>query len=182
MGAYQRVYNSPVMAFDRLVNLLVAAGALLAWRAAVRTHRGSIRPVVRPVRYRPGSPLSSRMFLILKNVGRGPALAVALWDERRHQVICSVDVVEPLGGPLTATGGESDRIGRVEVELHANMLDGVDYRIFYQDLTGAWHETRFRLIGDETFRVKHHGRLMWFTSTWVLREILDLKQVASLPE
>lgn len=74
--------------------------------------------------------------VVLKNIGRGPGMSVALVDSAAR-VLANVDVVEPLGsGPK-----ESERLGRVELPISEDLADGHKFRLFYQDVRGSWHVT-----------------------------------------
>ena len=106
-----------------------------------------------PKRYPNGDIVS--VFLVLKNIGRGPALSVFLVEsepppgQRRPPthpgpMVRTVDVVESLGGPRDG-GGEETRIGRVEIAIPLARLlrRNTTYRLLYQDLTARWYETTF---------------------------------------
>ncbi|MGE3511411.1 MAG: hypothetical protein AB7N65_21280 [Vicinamibacterales bacterium] len=107
--------------------------------------------------------------LVLKNIGRGPAISVMLvepeppagqqWPPTHPgPIAATADVVEPLGAPRDQ-GGEESRIGRVEMHIPtARMLrQNITYRLLYQDLTARWHETTFSIIGED--QATKHGLL-----------------------
>jgi hypothetical protein len=78
--------------------------------------------------------------VILKNVGRGPALTVVAFDPASAALLGEVPLVEPLGGGED----EASRIGRVRLPLHGRMVMSSDYALYYQDTLGEWHLTQFR--------------------------------------
>lgn len=137
------------------VAAVVAAGG--AWFVSDETLRTSYRPVLRPVPLSsPGVGLRGDTFKV-KNIGTGPAVAVMLFDGADpDQVIGEIDVVEPLQPPPDS--GEKDRVGSVQIWVrHPVVLDDDHaYRLLYQDIRGAWHETRFGIEGRH-FRIRFLG-------------------------
>src|SRR5688572_4684431 len=125
---------------------------------AVRTYRASFRPVVRAVPARYANQTIRPDVLILKNIGRGPAVSVFLiepepppgerWPPDEGPIVTSVDVIEPLGAPRG--GGEETRIGRVALGIPRLRLlrRNTTYRLLYQDLIPRWHETTFTISDD----------------------------------
>jgi hypothetical protein len=60
-----------------------------------------------------------------------------------------VDALEPLGETYGPRFSESSRVGRTEVPLESELVEGQEYRVLYVDIAGRWHETAFKLIDDE---------------------------------
>jgi hypothetical protein len=173
-----------ISAFAAVVALITALAALAV---SLATYRGSFRPLVRPVPKRfPNNDINASV-LVLKNIGRGPAVSVFLiepppppglqWPPGHNLVVTTTDVVEPLGGPLKG-GGEESRIGRVEVPIpNLRMLRrDTTYRLLYQDLLSHWHETTFRIDKDQRLTTRYRGRL-WWPPDEVPREVLNEAQV-----
>jgi hypothetical protein len=88
-----------VVVFSGLA-FVVAAFALLLGAASFRRDH---TPLLRPVRHRDLSRI------LIKNIGRGPAVGVVLMDSALSQILLIVDAVEPLGEGTQ----EHTRIGRV---------------------------------------------------------------------
>ena len=95
--------------------------------------------------------------LVVKNIGRGPALGVALIDHE-GAVLGFVDAVEPLA---QGVGPESERSGRVEflAEREVPRLPGFPLFLVYQDVGGRWYATK--LVPDGArFRTRFF-RIRW---------------------
>src|SRR5437016_5054105 len=97
--------SAEIVTAGATVAAVVFAG--LAWWAALRAYRGSFRPVVRPVPKRYPNGDIEPVVLVLKNIGRGPAVSVFLVEPKpgpglqwppTHPgpIVATVDVVEPL--------------------------------------------------------------------------------------
>ena len=168
------------------IDPVVAVLALLAWVTAIKVYRGSYRPVVRPIPRRMGADRAiNARGLILKNIGRGPAIAVCVVGPRigpngiqSDALLHTVDVIEPLGEPLG--GGEETRIGRVEFGFALNtdsLKAGESYRLLYQDLTSRWHETSFTIEGTYVMKTRFHGPLGWFAKGRLPNVVRDQAQV-----
>lgn len=112
--------------------------ALKTWLASVSAIRSAYRPVLRPIAASKGNVDAQ---LILKNYGRGPAMAVILFDEAQGRWFGGIDVLEPLG-PREGRD-EKTRVGREVLQLRLAMENNQRYRVLYQDLGGRWHETEF---------------------------------------
>jgi hypothetical protein len=137
-----------------IVSIAALAVSIFAYRHASKALRLGYRPVVRVVgAFAPqigflggghGQGISPPELeldrVILKNVGRGPALTVVAFDPENAALIGDVDVVEPLG----AGEDEASRAGRVTLPFRRRMATGNDYHLYYQDTLGGWHLTRFR--------------------------------------
>lgn len=146
-----------------VIAVIAVAIALLAWRTSTETLRTSFRPVLRPVPLGSEGQGISGDALKVKNIGRGPAVAVMLFDAADDSVaIGDVDVVEPLLPP-TGPGGEAERVGNVKLWIrHPNRLeDEHRYRVVYQDLEGTWHESTFSIDGQK-FVVRFLGPSRWW--------------------
>ena len=174
--------------------LIAAVAATFAGIVAVRTYRVSFKPVLRPVPARfPNGAINPR-FLILKNIGRGPAVSVFLVEPppgpglawpitNPGPIVTTVDVVEPLGQPL-AGGGETSRIGRVRVDLLDDdpqllraLRHDTTYRLLYQDLAGAWHETTFQFNDEHIFTTRYLGRRSWWATDEFPEEVKRQAQI-----
>jgi hypothetical protein len=140
--------------------VLAAVVALIAWRTSVNALRATYRPVIRPVPlWHKHTSLFDPQHLKLKNIGRGPAIGVLIFrDGMFDEPIAEVDVVEPLGPPLSE--GEKSRIGNVEVPCAPGEAigPGERYRVVYQDLDGTWHSTRFDVVEDGFQNIRYLGR------------------------
>lgn len=142
------------MAIISAIVSIVALGiSIRALHLATQTFRLEHRPLIRVVAtFRPqvgvlgghGSHIDALLLdptqLLLKNVGRGPGLTVVAFDPDVSALLGDVEVVEPLG-PGEA---ESTRLGRVVLQLRRPMVRDHTYELYYQDVRGAWHLTRFR--------------------------------------
>ena len=162
--------------------------ASFAWRNSVRTYQAAYRPVLRPVVMRhPNGDIASEL-LVLKNIGRGPAVSVFLVEpnppagERwplTHPgpVVATVDVVEPLGAPTG--GGEVTRVGRVKLPIPIARLlrRNTEYRLVYQDLLTRWHETTFSIDDEQRTSTRHLGALGWFAKEYLPPEVLTRAQI-----
>lgn len=115
-----------------VVALLALAAAVWYAHTTAQMFRRDHRPMVRVVfSRRPNT-------VILKNMGRGTAFGVVMSDDSGRQLSHqSVDAVEPLGGGSQ----EPIRIGRVVHALREHLQVGHTYRLYYQDITGRWHQT-----------------------------------------
>lgn len=151
------------------VAALIVAGIALA--STLHTFRGTFQPIVRPVV--PQDPSG----IILKNVGRGPAIAVVIAVRpaaNEADYVTNADIIEPLGAPLGPKFDESSRIGRVWRRLRGqpSLIVGKEYYIFYQGLAGAWHRTDFVVLlegpGEVRFETKFRGRC---SGWWNLRVV-----------
>jgi hypothetical protein len=133
---------------------IVGAGiAVRAWLTSVAALHSAYRPVLRPVPARNNPEL-----LLIKNVGRGPAVSIVLMEKNHPQVIAELDLVEPLGPRPSGRDGEVQRVGRRELRLAGSGLTpGRSYRLVYQDIAGRWHETLFLNKQDLTFSVRYLG-------------------------
>lgn len=165
--------NWPQVVVQALLGIITITIAVFAYRTSSMTLRGSYRPVLRPVpRDRTASAGAARDSLLVKNIGRGPAIAVTLIadGDMRYRTLGTIDVVEPLGprGPK----GEVDRVGRriLELEESAQLQADGRYRVLYQDLAGKWHETKFTFAEGRSFRVRFVGQLQpWSVPTEVAK-------------
>jgi hypothetical protein len=185
----------------QIVSAAAAVGALLiallAWANAVSAYRTSFQPVLRPVPKRNPNDDINPSVLFLKNIGRGAAVSVFLveaplppgqeWPPGHPgPIVTTVDVVEPLGSALRG-GGEGSRIGRVVVNIPPirPLRFDADYRLLYQDITGAWHETTFRLVvgkdGKQVMRTRYLGRL-WWPPDGVPKVVYDQGQIVQQSE
>jgi hypothetical protein len=132
-----------------IASAVALAISFAALRIASKTFRLAHSPLVRVVgSFAPqfgvlGQGISPRVLeldrVILKNIGRVPALTVVAFDPERSAVIGEVQLVEPLGSGTK----EADRIGRVTLTFQQRMVMGNDYDLYYQDTLGGWHLTRF---------------------------------------
>jgi hypothetical protein len=100
----------------------------------------------------------------LKNIGKGPAIAVFLFDAARDSPIGELDLVEPLGPRPAGPNGETERVGRRQFRLSggSNLRTGITYRLLYQDIANRWHETRFTLSQNSDFTVWYLGPKGWW--------------------
>ena len=133
--------------------------------AALRLGRSSFkrdhRPIVRP------APLWDQLdeedpdnymmttSLVAKNLGRGPAMSIQVYDNLEKAIIGSKDVLEP----LAPGGDESKRIGRTVIgvsELLPKRRES--YSIYYQDILGEWHATDF-WVRTVSFTSSFRGRV-----------------------
>ena len=104
-----------------------------------------------------------RSHVVLKNIGRGPALNVIVVAEQGHvSMIGGVSLLEPLGAALG--GGERSRIGRAQIKLDFDLEMGGRYRITYSDLAGRTHVTEFHVLAGG-FRTKFRGA-KWRRAKW----------------
>lgn len=113
---------------------------------------------------------------MLKNYGSGPALSVLLYEPPVHESsgpVAELDMIEPLGEALGPDFKEKDRVGRRLIEFRGGhtLKERVEYRLLYQDLEGAWHETAFSVsAADEgiyRFEATYYGREdNWKKSRW----------------
>lgn len=168
------------------INAAIALAAFAAWRATIRTYRGSYRPVLRPVPLREPNRDIIPVRLILKNIGRGPAVSVCLVDPNRpplpfdldSPIVQTADVVEPLGQPRD-DAGERNRIGRVEMEIDdlGLLRRDVRYRLLYQDLTARWHETVFWYDREKTMRARYLGALGWWAVSQLPKQVREQAQI-----
>jgi hypothetical protein len=140
--------------------------AAFAWFTSAETRRHSMRPVLRPVslRLKTTNALVADVFK-LKNYGLGPAVGVMLFDIARGAdaaVMGEYDVIEPLGDGFIEDEGK--RIGNVHFQLGSGyqLSDGRTYRILYQDIEAAWHETQFSITTGNLFSAKYLGRKRWW--------------------
>lgn len=169
--------------------------ATFAWSTAVRTHRTSYRPIVRAIPARHPNRDINAAVLILKNIGRGPAVAVSIVEPpppRGEQwpithpgpVVVGVDVVEPLGQPLTQDGGETSRIGRVRLEIPGPRLlrRNTRYRLLYQDIGAAWYESTFIFDDNQDWRTEHRGRLEYWDVQMLPVDVVRRTQLVHDPE
>ena len=129
-----------------LASIIAVCIAVAAWRLASRTFRRDHRPLVRVVATWPaGHDLPEPMAMdavILKNIGRGPGVTVIAFDPIRRALTGDVEVAEPLGSGTD----ERNRTGRAVMALRSPMLMDSTYELYYQDILGAWHLTRFRPV------------------------------------
>lgn len=100
-------------------------------------------------------PTKAPSFLLVKNIGRGPAVSVSLFDKRPETVIAELDLVEPLGP--RPSNGEVYRVGRREIHLGQDISVATPYRLAYQDIAGRWHETVFLRNRTSTLTVLYLG-------------------------
>jgi len=139
------------------VQVVVAALALCAAITAAvhsfQAYRTSFRPMVRVVpvfdKLAVFSPVLDRV--VLKNIGRGPAISIVIGQRRASSIddlLGEVDSLEPLGETYGPEFKESARVGRVEVPLDSNLVIGGSYRVLYVDIAGGWHETEFEVLDN----------------------------------
>lgn len=138
-----------------------------SWDAHRETIQSSFRPVLRPVKV---SSNGGSWFLVLKNYGNGPAISAMVFNAFQggesddpksttgnNVILGQADVVEPLG-PRDGGTKEWQRAGRRVLKLARYLQDGRDYRVIYQDLDGAFHETAFR-YGTKAFsQIRYMGQ------------------------
>jgi hypothetical protein len=140
-----------------LALLAAGAAAVLSWRA----YQTSYRPIVRVVPLTESDSFGEELqpfSLILKNIGRGPAISIVIVRRRgtsADDLMGEVDALEPLGETCGPDHGESARVGRVAVRLKNDQRldDGQQYRVLYTDIAGGWHETEFKVL-DCTFECR----------------------------
>lgn len=148
--------------FIPLFGSLIAAGiGLRSWWTSAEAMRTAYRPIIRPV---PIEHAGHRQ-LILKNIGRGPALAVSLFDNAASPTLMgAVEWVEVLGP--RGSGGETARTGRLLMRLDdgKHLEPGGKYRLLYQDISGQWHETALTWgpRNDPSFTVRYLGAYHWW--------------------
>jgi len=164
------VTTNELQALDLVVSVLALAAAGAAGWAAFKTLWASYTPFVRPVPI-PNPAAPSPTEIVLKNIGRGPALAVVVAEDPARDertLVAEVDVIEPLGQPYGPGFVEKSRIGRVQLPTkHSQLTIGRSYRILYQDVAGEWHETKFT-VSIDGFRTKFRGRQgPWDVPDWV---------------
>ena len=146
----------PLVTF--IIGTIAATIAVRAWLTSVAALHSAYRPVLRPVPARANSEL-----LLLKNIGRGPAVSIVLLDQNDSSLMAELDLVEPLGPRPPGPTGEAQRVGRRELRIPRNALNaGRAYRLLYQDIAGRWHETVFQRNQDLTFRVRYLGPRWWW--------------------
>lgn len=118
--------------------------ALAAWRASAEAIHATYRPVLRPVHLivRATGFVSPAEF-VLKNIGRGPAIGIKVFDyptPKDAQPLGTLDV-------LDASSGETQQViaQRGVISLSATVSfdpePGTTYRVLYQDVGGHWHES-----------------------------------------
>jgi hypothetical protein len=127
------------------VSIVAALIARSSRTFAALTLRLNSRPIVRVVATEAEAGDSDSHTIDLKvvkvkNVGRGHAITLVVFEPTRHEIMKTLDVLEPLGSGQT----EATRLGNVTLELDAPMLLASDYAIYYQDVFGDWHRTLFR--------------------------------------
>jgi hypothetical protein len=147
-----------------LVSISAALIAIAAWLTSIEALHSTYRPVLRPVPVRKRDTTDPTR-LILKNIGRGPAVAVMLLENRSKPapvLIAELDLVEPLGPRQGGPREEAKRVGRRVMEVTGPewLQAGHTYRLFYQDIAGRWHETRF--TNKEAFNVRYLGPKHWW--------------------
>jgi len=106
--------------------------------------------------------------LALKNLGRGPALAIVIVrdrGERADLLAGELDALEPLGATHGPQFTESSRVGRTVVRITPPFVVGDQYRILYQDFEGDWHETELEVVqlpslARPAFRTRFQGTQM----------------------
>jgi hypothetical protein len=141
--------------FRLLATVATAVIAFFALRAAIQTYRASFRPVQRPALIQPNGVFRPTG-LILKNIGKGPAVSVFLVEPEPSRgerwpsthpgpVVRALDVIEPLGAYKPHS--EFERIGRVVIAIpkQRQLRPNIAYRLLYQDLSARWHETTFTI-------------------------------------
>lgn len=144
---------------------LTAAGAVIlaagAWFTSMNALRTTYRPVIRVVPLRIGGVgLVLPQKMLLKNIGSAAAVGVLVYEvpvADDAEPIAHVELVEPLNDATE----ETERRGRVPTILNPVMTHGRDYRVIYQDIAGAWHETRFTL-GEEDLSMRLLGPRRWY--------------------
>jgi hypothetical protein len=145
-----------------LVQTVVAVFALLAAGAAGvvswRAYRASYRPMLRVIPLSDGDvswgPHLLPDRLLLKNIGRGPAISIVIVKGRgssNEALIGEVESLEPLGETYGPEFVESSRVGRVKVFLTENLVEDGRYRVLYVDVAGSWHETDFKVLENARF-------------------------------
>jgi hypothetical protein len=151
-------------ALEALATAVAAVFALFAWLTSQQTLRLSYRPVLRPVALWKGPRQLEPSAIKVKNIGNGPAVAVCLVAEDRHEtILATAPIVERLGE--RGDGDEATRVGNTLIRLtHGAIEIGRAYRLFCQDIGGTWHETRFT-VSDSGFTIKFLGPKTW----WKLR-------------
>ena len=172
------VENTTVEMLRMLATVAAAVIAFFAFRAALRTYRASFRPVVRPALVQPKGVFRPTG-LILKNIGKGPAVSVFLveaappYDQEGRSttpdpVIHTLDVVEPLGAYVPKS--DLERIGRVVIAIpeQRQLRPNVTYRLLYQDLSARWHETTFTIEALENGKHQVLTRMLGPLKWWQL--------------
>src|SRR5438067_2144967 len=124
------------IAVQAALGIVAAAIGIRAWLTSVEALHTAYRPVLRAV---PIEVSATRKIhpaeLLLKNIGRGPAVGVMVFDYEEGAgapVMAERDVIEPLG-PRGA-GGEAGRVGRAHIVFDQGhwLESGKTYRILYQ--------------------------------------------------
>jgi hypothetical protein len=126
-----------------VASLTAVAIAIFALRLAAQTFRRDHRPIVRVVALIPAGQENALDLnsVLLKNIGRGPALT-GIAAASDGVLIGDIEAVEPLGD----ADDEAHRPGRVKMDLALPMTMNTTYDLYYQDVLGHWHLTRFRPV------------------------------------
>ena len=150
VGVKDSFVSTIIELIGALASLIAAGIAWGAWRVARQAFRRDHRPIVRVVALaQPSTMMAIREArdhdmvmdaVLLKNVGRGPALTVLAVSRTGDLLLGDVDVVEPLG----VGASESERSGRVRMTLQRRITMDESYELYYQDVLSKWHRTRFR--------------------------------------
>jgi hypothetical protein len=151
------------------VGALAVFVASRAWSTSVAALHSTYRPVLRPVPMQvgKGEQQGRRTRFLLKNIGRGPAVAIMLFNDPSNSaptLLGELDLVEPLGPRPPVSDGEILRVGRRTFAVDpGGWIEATRwYRLLYQDIVGQWHETRLRLGDEGTFTVRYLGPKRWW--------------------
>jgi hypothetical protein len=155
MGQWDPEWIQAGIAFVALWAAIIAG--IVSWQA----YQASYRPIVRVVPLSEGDDSGGndllRDRLVLKNIGRGPAISIVIVQGRgssEDSLIGEVDALEPLGETYGPDFEESARVGRVQVHLDDSLVDDERYRVIYVDIGGKWHETDFKVLGGARLEIR----------------------------
>lgn len=107
--------------------------------------------------------------MLFKNIGMGPAVGVQVFNEPgvEEAALGTADVIYPENN-IPQPAIEADRPhGMISFPEDADFdpPPGKTYRILYQDLDGAWHESRATYEAREV-KVAYLGRYRWWHWYW----------------
>jgi hypothetical protein len=144
-----------------LIAGLALLAAIFAGVTSWRAYKASYRPILRVVPLFAGDDSGGETWcpdrLVLKNIGRGPAVSIVIVKgngSESEDLIGEVDALEPLGQTYGPEFKESGRVGRVKVQFDKDALqENGSYRVLYVDVAGGWHETSFK-VENKKFKTK----------------------------